>query len=70
MSSLTFHLPQNTYRAMAIKEKDIIFWFLFGFCLFSLYQIKSDVLKIDIIPKYHFSDFVIHVAKGSLGIQD
>jgi hypothetical protein len=55
---------------MAIKEKDIIFWFLFGFCLLGLYQIKSDVFKIDIIPKYHFPDYVFHVAKGCLGLQD
>jgi hypothetical protein len=43
---------------------------LLGFCLLGLYEIKSDVFKIDIIPKYHFWDFISHVAKGYLGTHD
>jgi hypothetical protein len=55
---------------MTIKEKDIIFWFLLGFFWLGLYEIKSDVFRIDIIPRYHFWDLISHVAKGYLGIQD
>lgn len=55
---------------MRIQEKNIISLILFITFLISLYQIKSDVLHIDIIPKYHSPDLVWHIAKRFLGIDD
>ncbi|MCA1990940.1 MAG: hypothetical protein LDL41_02680 [Coleofasciculus sp. S288] len=53
-----------------MQEKDIIFWFLFTLSLVSLYQIKSDVLSIDIIPGYHSPDLGVKVLKTLLWEQE
>ena len=55
---------------MRIEEKNIIFLILIISFLISLYQIKSDILGIDIIPKYHSPDLVWHATKEFLGIHD
>ncbi len=55
---------------MTIPEKNIIFVILFISFLISLYQIKSDVLGIDLIPKYHSPDLVWQRTKGLLDIHD
>ena len=55
---------------MRIQEKNIIFVLLFIIFLISLYQLKSEVLGIDIIPKYHSPDLVWQLTKGFLDIHD
>ena len=55
---------------MRIQEKNLISVIFFITFLISLYQIKSDVLGIDIIPKYHSPDLVWQLTKGFLDIHD
>ena len=55
---------------MRIPEKNIILVILSITFLISLYEIKSDVLGIDLIPKYHSPDLVWHLTKGLLDVRD